>query len=101
MAAAILARRGVNTLVLVHRAEVLRQWQERLKTFLDAPSDAIGCIGGGKAKPTGRLDIAGMQSLVRQGEVNPLVQTYGQVIVDECHHLAAASEAILRQVKAR
>ena len=43
-----------------------------------------------------------MQSLVRKGEVNPLVQSYGQVIVDECHHIAAASfEAILRQVKAR
>ena len=102
VAAAILARRGVNTLVLVHRAELLRQWQERLQTFLDVPPEAIGCIGGGKAKPTGQLDIAVMQSLVRKGEVNPLVQTYGQVIVDECHHIAAASfEAILRQVKAR
>jgi superfamily II DNA or RNA helicase len=102
VAAAILARRGVNTLVLVHRAELLRQWQERLHAFLDVAPEAIGCIGGGKAKPTGRLDIAVMQSLVRKGEVNPLVQTYGQVIVDECHHIAAASfEAILRQVKAR
>lgn len=102
VAAAILARRGVNTLVLVHRAELLRQWQERLQTFLDVPPEAIGCIGGGKAKPTGQLDIAVMQSLVRKGEVNPVVQNYGQVIVDECHHIAAASfEAILRQVKAR
>jgi superfamily II DNA or RNA helicase len=102
VAAAILARRGVNTLVLVHRAELLRQWQERLQSFLVVPPEAIGCIGGGKAKPTGQLDIAVMQSLVRKGEVNPLVQTYGQVIVDECHHIAAASfEAILRQVKAR
>jgi superfamily II DNA or RNA helicase len=102
VAAAILARRGVNTLVLVHRAELLRQWQERLQAFLDVAPEAIGCIGGGKAKPTGQLDIAVMQSLVRKGEVNPLLQTYGQVIVDECHHIAAASfEAILRQVKAR
>ncbi len=102
VAAAILARRGVNSLVLVHRAELLRQWQERLQAFLDVAPNAIGCIGGGKAKPTGQLDIALMQSLVRKGEVNPLVQTYGQVIVDECHHIAAASfEAILRQVKAR
>jgi superfamily II DNA or RNA helicase len=102
VAAAILARRGVNTLVLVHRAELLRQWQERLQSFLDAPPDTIGCIGGGKAKPIGRLDIAVMQSLVRKGEVNPVVQSYGQVIVDECHHIAAASfEAIMRQVKAR
>lgn len=102
VAAAILARRGVNSLVLVHRAELLRQWQERLQAFLDVAPEAIGCIGGGKAKPTGQLDIAVMQSLVRKGEVNPVVQGYGQVIVDECHHIAAASfEAILRQVKAR
>jgi superfamily II DNA or RNA helicase len=102
VAAAILARRRVNTLMLVHRAELLRQWQERLHAFLDVAPEAIGCIGGGKSKPTGQLDIALMQSLVRKGEVNPLVQTYGQVIVDECHHIAAASfEAILRQVKAR
>ena len=102
VAAAILARRGVNTLVLVHRAELLRQWQERFQTFLEVPPAAIGCIGGGKAKPTGQLDVAVMQSLVRKGEVNPVVQNYGQVIVDECHHIAAASfEAILRQVKAR
>jgi hypothetical protein len=102
VAAAILARRGVNTLVLVHRAELLRQWQERLQTFLDVPAEAISRIGGGKAKPSGRLDIAVMQSLVRKGEVNPVVQNYGQVIVDECHHIAAASfEAILKQGKAR
>ncbi len=102
VAAAILARRGVNTVVLVHRAELQRQWQERLQTFLNAPPEAIGSIGGGKAKPTGRVDIAVMQSLVRKGEVNPVVQGYGQVIVDECHHIAAASfETILRQVKAR
>ncbi|MFM7393811.1 MAG: TOTE conflict system archaeo-eukaryotic primase domain-containing protein, partial [Cyanobium sp.] len=54
VAAAILARRGVNTLLLVHRAELLRQWQERLHTFLDVAPEAIGCIGGGKAKPTGQ-----------------------------------------------
>lgn len=43
----------------------------------------IGTIGGGKAKPTGKIDIAVMQSLSRQGEVNPLVERYGHVIVDE------------------
>ena len=102
VAAAILARRRVNTLVLVHRAELLRQWQERLHAFLDVAPEAIGCIGGGKAKPTGQLDIAVMQSLVRKGEENPVVQSYGQVIVDECHHIAASSfETILRHVKAR
>ena len=101
-AAAIIARRGVNTLVLVHRTELLKQWQERLQVFLGVGKGVVGTIGGGKAKPTGRIDIAVMQSLSRQGEVNALVENYGQVIVDECHHAGAASfDAILRRAKAK
>ena len=101
-AAAMIARRGVNTLVLVHRTELLKQWQERLQAFLGVGKGVVGTIGGGKTKPTGKIDIAVMQSLSRQGEVNPLVENYGQVIVDECHHVGAASfDAILKRTKAR
>lgn len=101
-AAAMIARRGVNTLVLVHRTELLKQWQERLQSFLGAGKGVVGTIGGGKAKPTGKIDIAVMQSLSRQGEVNPLVENYGHVIVDECHHVGAVSfDAILKRVKAK
>ncbi len=101
-AAAMIARRGVNTLVLVHRTELLKQWQERLAAFLGAGKGVVGVIGGGKSKPTGKIDIAVMQSLSRQGEVDPLVESYGQVIVDECHHIGAASfDAILRHAKAK
>lgn len=101
-AAAIIARRGVNTLVLVHRTELLKQWQERLQAFLEVGKGVVGTIGGGTAKPTGRIDIAVMQSLSRQGEVNALVENYGQVIVDECHHVGAASfDAILKRSKAK
>ena len=43
-----------------------------------------------------------MQSVSRQGEVNPLVENYGQVIVDECHHVGAVSfDAILKRTKAK
>lgn len=101
-AAAMIARRGVNTLVLVHRRELLKQWQERLQSFLGVGKGVLGTIGGGKAKPTGKIDIAVMQSLSRQGEINPLVENYGHVIVDECHHLSAESfEEILKQTKAK
>ena len=101
-AAAIIARRGVNTLVLVHPTELLKQWQVRLAAFLDAGKDVIGVIAGGKNKPTGQIDIAVMQSLSRQGDVDPLVEGYAQVIVDECHHVGAASfDAILRRAKAK
>jgi superfamily II DNA or RNA helicase len=107
-AAALIAARGVNTLILVHRAELLRQWRERLQSFLAEASDGsqgrpnIGAIGGGKSKPTGQIDIALMQSLCRQGEVNALVEDYGHIVVDECHHLSAFSfEAILKRAKAK
>ena len=100
--AAIIARRRVNTLILVHRTELLRQWQERLNTFLAVGKGVVGTIGGGKRKPTGKIDIAVMQSLSRKGEVDPLVEDYGQVIVDECHHVGAVSfDAILKSTKAR
>ena len=101
-AAAMIARRGVNTLVLVHRTELLKQWQERLQAFLGVGKGVVGTIGGGKARPTGRIDIAVMQSLSRQGEVNPLVEDYGQVIVDECHHVGAVSfDAILKRTRGK
>jgi len=101
-AAEIIARRGISTLILVHRTELLNQWQERLRAFLYLDQKMLGAIGGGKQKPTGKIDIAVMQSLVRKGEVNELVEKYGQVIVDECHHVSALSfEQILKRVKAR
>lgn len=101
-AAAIIARRGVNALILVHRTELLKQWQERLAAFLGVGKGVVGVIGGGKTKPTGIIDIAVMQSLSRQGEVDSLVENYGQIIVDECHHVGAASfDAILRCAKAK
>lgn len=101
-AAALIAKRGVNTLVLVHRTELLQQWKERLQAFLGADKTKVGTIGGGKAKPTGIIDIAVMQSLSRQGEVSEQVKNYGQIIVDECHHLSAFSfEALLKAAGAK
>ena len=101
-AAAMIARRGITTLVLVHRTELLKQWQERLQAFLGVGKGEVGTIGGGKAKPTGKIDIAVMQSISRQGKVNPLVYNYGQVIVDECHHVGAVTfDAILKSAKAK
>ena len=101
-AAAMIARRGVSTLILVHRTDLLKQWQERLQTFLDAGKDVVGIIGGGKNKPSGKIDIAVMQSLNRKGDVDALVENYGHIIVDECHHLSAFSfEEILKRAKAK
>ena len=102
VAAKMIAARDRNTLVLVHRRQLLDQWVARLQTFLDIPPSSLGVIHGGKKKPTGIIDVALMQSLVRKGVVSDLVADYGHVVVDECHHLSAVGfEAIAREAKAR
>jgi superfamily II DNA or RNA helicase len=98
----LVATRRRNTLVLVHRNPLLEQWVAQLSTFLGVDAKAIGRIGGGKRRPTGWVDVATIQSLVRDGVVDDTVATYGYVIVDECHHLPAVSfERVLAEVKAR
>ena len=102
VAASVIADRGTNTLVLVHRRQLMEQWIARLGAFLDLPASAIGQIGGGKRNPTGIVDVAVIQSLVRKGEVDDIVADYGHLVVDECHHLSAVSfEAVACRAKAR
>jgi superfamily II DNA or RNA helicase len=98
----LIAARGRSTLVLVHRRPLLDQWVAQLVKFLGIEESEVGRIGGGKREPNGRLDVAMIQSLVRAGQVDDLVASYGHVVVDECHHVPAASfERVLSEVRAR
>src|SRR5260370_112538 len=102
LAIRMMAERGLNTLILVHRRQLMDQWIERLTAFSSLPRDAIGTIGGGRRKPKGQVDVALIQSLVRKGEVDDIVGNYGHLVVDECHHLSAVSfEMVARRSKAR
>jgi hypothetical protein len=102
VAAWLIAQRKVNTLVVVHRQQLLDQWQERLAMFLDLPAKSVGHIGGGKADRAGCVDVAVIQSLYRKDAVKDFVAEYGQMIVDECHHISAFTfEQVMRQVKAK
>jgi superfamily II DNA or RNA helicase len=101
-AASLIARRNINTLILVHRTELLKQWKERLQSFLSVKKGVVGTIGGGKVKPAGIIDIAVMQTLTRRQELLDRLDRYGQIIVDECHHLSAFSfESILKHCNAK
>lgn len=101
-AISIIVKRKVNTLILIHSKQLLEQWQERLKVFTEGAE--IGVIGGGKNKPTKKIDVATYQSFINRKEntVNPLIAEYGQVIIDECHHISAAGfEQVLNDVHAK
>ena len=83
MALYILAQRKQPALIVVHTADLARQWSERIETFLNIPVKEIGRIGGGKKKIGEKITVALVQSLYKCAEaVAPQV---GHLIVDECH----------------
>ena len=102
LAAWLIAQRRVNTLVLVHRRQLMEQWIQRLSEFLNVPIQTIGRLGGGRKKLTGVVDVALVQSLAHKGTVDDRIGDYGHLVVDECHHLSARSfELVARRAKAR
>jgi superfamily II DNA or RNA helicase len=101
-AAALIAKRKTNTLIIVDRTQLLQQWVEKLALFLQKSPQEIGQIGGGKKKITGQIDVATIQSLNSKGEIKSFITQYGQIIVDECHHISAFSfEKVLKQIRAK
>ena len=117
LAAALIADKKTNALILVHRKQLLDQWKERLEEFLDIQEELpnvpkhrgrkrqrsiIGQYGAGKDLRSGIIDIAMMQSVEKKNEIPEWIGEYGLVIVDECHHVPAVSfEAVLKKIRAK
>lgn len=113
----LIAHHRVNTLILVGSVPLMQQWKEKTAQFLDiqeelAPQEktrgrkksrhVIGQLGGSRKEINNIIDIAVFQSLVTGDEIDDIVQKYGLIIVDECHHIAAVSfERVLNAVRAR
>ena len=102
VAANIISKLKINTLVIVNRNILLNQWKERLSYFLGVDKKDIGQLGANKENLTGNLDVASFQSLFKKENIEELVNNYGLVIVDECHHVAAFSfEKVLKSIRSR
>ena len=113
----IIAKRSVNTLILVHTKALLDQWVQRLEQFLvidEIPKveeskrrrkqslSPIGTLSSTGNKLHGIIDIALMQSCISDNEVKSFVKDYGMVIADECHHVSAINfEQILKVANAQ
>ena len=118
LGARLIAEKRTSTLILVHTKELALQWIERLEQFLDinyeveAPVSKrgrkkkvglIGQLGGGKKYLTGKIDVALMQSMFNPDKsVKNIIDDYGMVIVDECHHVASMKYSlILSSIKSK
>ena len=113
----MIAKHGVNTLILVHTKALLDQWVKRLEQFLvinEVPEveegkrrrkkslSPIGTLSSTGNKLHSIIDIALMQSCISDNEVKTFVKDYGMVIADECHHVSAVNfEQILKAVNAQ
>jgi superfamily II DNA or RNA helicase len=114
----LIAQHKVNTLVLVEKTDLISQWEDEINRFLcvneDLPEyktksghikkrkNIIGTLQGGVDKLTGIIDIAMLGSLYKKGQFNERLNTYGMVIMDECHHAASATaQEILKKVNAK
>src|SRR5262249_6454990 len=88
IACAVIAERATSTLVLVDRKALAEQWRTRIEQFLGIRP---GQVGAGRRKLGAVVDTAMLPSRARRDDVAELTRGYGQVIVNECHHLAAAA----------
>ena len=83
----LIEERKVNTLILVNKLQLLTQWKERIKEFLDV--EEVGEISGKKKNITNVIDVASIKSVWNNGDVSDITKNYGMIIIDECHHTAA------------
>lgn len=113
----LIAKRKVNTLILVHTKALLEQWKSRLEEFLDIDYveedtshkrgrkivfSPFGTLDSNGNRLNAMVDVALIQSCFDYDEVKPFVRDYGMVIVDECHHVSAVSfERVLKCCNAR
>ena len=83
----LIAERKVNTLILVNKIQLLNQWKDRIKEFLDVKE--VGEISSKKKNITNVIDVVSIKSLWNNGNVLDIAKNYGMIIIDECHHTAA------------
>ena len=83
----VIADKKQPALIVVHRKQLLEQWQERVQAFLGISKHEIGIIGQGKVKIGEQITIATIQSLPKQ--IEQIQNQFGTILVDECHHIPA------------
>lgn len=114
----LISERKVNTLILIQSKELLEQWVDELNKFLIIDEEppiyktksgrekrresVIGILHGSKNTLTGIIDVAMVGSVYSKGKFNDRINSYGMVLMDECHHCGSnTSVEVMQKVNAR
>lgn len=84
MALNLVARRRQPTLILVHSKELMQQWRQRIRQFLDIEAGKLG-DGSFDLQP---VTVAIVNTAKKHLEILPAL--FGQIVVDECHRVPAS-----------
>ena len=118
VSSAIIAQKKINTLIILESSALIEQWKEALEKFLNINEglptyetktgrvrkrkSLIGTLQGAHDSMTGIIDIAMAGSLCKKGKYHKMMNEYGLVLIDECHHSASETIAnVLKEVKAK
>ena len=75
-------------------------WNE--ETGVRVLRDNIGVLTGNKNTLTGIIDVAMVGSMYSKGNFNDFINSYGLVIMDECHHCGSTTSVeVMQKVNAR
>ena len=118
LAAYIISRRKVSTLILLENTDLLPQWISEFERFLDIDEKppvyktktgrekirdgVIGTLISGNDKTTGIVDFAMIGSAYHKGEFFTNIDSYGMVLCDECHHIGSSQgQSLMSRIRAK
>ena len=118
LAAYMVAERKVNTLILLDKADLIPQWIAEFERFLKIDEkppvyytktgraktrdSVIGTLKAGQDKTTGIIDFALIGSAYHKGEFFANIDSYGMVLIDECHHIASTQgQALMQRIRSK
>lgn len=118
LAAYMISKRKVNTLILLDKTDLVDQWIAELTRFLDIDekppvyktktgrekvrNSIFGTLISGSDKTTGIIDFAMIGSAYHKGQFFENIDLYGMVLCDECHHIASnQGQALMGRIRAK
>ncbi|MHB8280575.1 MAG: TOTE conflict system archaeo-eukaryotic primase domain-containing protein [Candidatus Humimicrobiaceae bacterium] len=88
---ALISEKQLPALIIVHRKQIFDQWVESIQSFLGINKLNIGRISSSKKKTEKKITVAMIQSLIKLKNIDDLLNKFGTIIIDECHHIPAKS----------